>query len=119
MRRLRISLLHLAPVPYDVQHNRLLVESALKIAASHGADWAITPELCVSGYLFVEHIGTDWILPQPDEWMQGICRLVKERDLTVFLAQPERDPESGKLYNTVFIINPQGTSSVSAIIPSF
>ena len=108
MRRLRISLLHLAPVPYDVQHNRLLVESALKIAASHGADWAITPELCVSGYLFVEHIGTDWILPQPDEWMQGICRLVKERDLTVFLAQPERDPESGKLYNTVFIINPQG-----------
>ena len=108
MRKLRISLLHLAPVPYDVPYNRRLVESALKIAATNGADWAITPELCVSGYLFMEHLGTDWILPQPDEWMLGICQLVKERALTVFLAQPERDPENGKLYNTVFVINPQG-----------
>ena len=108
MRKLRISFLHLAPVPYDVPYNRRLVESALKIAATNGADWAITPELCVSGYLFMEHLGTDWILPQPDEWMLGICQLVKERALTVFLAQPERDPETGKLYNTVFVINPQG-----------
>ncbi len=108
MGRVRVSFLHLAPVPYDVEHNRRLVEEALQVAAAQGADWVITPELCVSGYLFVDHIGTDWILPQPDEWTQDFCRLVKERSLTVFLAQPERDRKSGKLYNTVFVINPLG-----------
>ena len=108
MRRLRISFLHLAPVPYDVPRNRRLVESALNVAARQGADWVITPELCVSGYLFMQHIGSDWILPQPDEWTQYFCGLVKERALTVFLAQPERDPESGKLHNTVFVINRWG-----------
>lgn len=105
---MRISFLHLASVPNDVQHNRRLVESALKVAAREGADWAITPELCVSGYLFVKHIGTDWISPQPDEWMQGFCKLVRELGLTVFLGLPEQDAESGKLYNTVFVISRQG-----------
>ena len=108
MRKVRISFLHLAPVPYDVEHNRGLVESALRVAAGQGADWVITPELCVSGYLFEEQIGTDWILSQPDAWTQDICRLVKEQSLTMFLAQPERDQESGKLHNTVFVINHLG-----------
>ena len=108
MRRLRISFLHLAPVPYDVAHNRRLVESALNVAAKQEADWVITPEMCVSGYLFMQHIGTDWILPQPDEWTRNLCLLVKEQAMTVFLAQPERDPDSGKLYNSVFVINRQG-----------
>jgi N-carbamoylputrescine amidase len=80
----------------------------VKVAAREGADWAITPELWVSGYLFMERIGTDWILPQPDEWMHGFCRLVKELGLTVFLSHPERDRESDKLYNTVFVINRRG-----------
>ena len=108
MRKVRISFLHLAPVPYDVEHNRGLVESALRVAAGQGADWVITPELCVSGYLFEEQIGTDWILSQPDAWTQDICRLVKEQSLTMFLAQPERDQESGKYTHTVFVINHLG-----------
>ena len=108
MRKLRISFLHLAPVLNDVEHNRGLMESAVRLAAREGADWAITPELWVSGYLFMKHIGTDWILPQPDEWMQGFCRLVKELGLTVFLSHPERDRESDKLYNTVFVIDRRG-----------
>ncbi len=108
MKKRRISLLHLAPVLNNVPHNRGLLESAVRAAAGDGTDWAITPELCVSGYLFMQHIGTDWILPQPDPWMQGFCRVIKELDMTVFLSHPERDGVSGKLYNTVFVINRQG-----------
>jgi predicted amidohydrolase len=108
MSKLRISLLHLAPVTGDIQHNRRLLESAVNAAAREGADWAITPELWVSGYLFMNQIGADWILPQPDEWMQGFCRLVEENGLTVFLSHPERDRESDKLYNTVFAIDRRG-----------
>jgi N-carbamoylputrescine amidase len=108
MRRLRISLLHLAPITSDVAHNRKLVEVGVKAVAQQGADWAITPELCISGYLFMNQIGTDWILPQPDGWMQDFCHLVKEHRLTVFLSHPERDPNTDKLYNSVFVINPHG-----------
>ncbi|HEX2242185.1 MAG TPA: carbon-nitrogen hydrolase family protein, partial [Gammaproteobacteria bacterium] len=108
MKKLRISFLHLAPTLCDIDHNRGLVESAVKTAAAQGADWAITPELCIPGYLFMGQIGTDWIRPQPDAWMQGFCQLVKQRHLTVFLSHPERDPDTDKLYNTVFVISPQG-----------
>ncbi len=108
MVNLRVSLLHLAPVTGDVAHNRSLVESALKLAAAGGAEWVVTPELCIPGYMFMREIGTDWILPQPDDWMQGFCRLVKDLRVTVFLSHPEKDPMTDMMYNTVFVINPQG-----------
>ena len=108
MRELRFSFLHVAPIVCEVDHNRKLLESALRVAAEQGAAWVVTPELCIPGYLFQNVIGTDWILPQPDEWMRSFCQSVKEYQLTVFLSHPERDPESSQMYNTVFVINPQG-----------
>ena len=108
MKRLRISFLHLAPVTSDIDHNRKLVERGVAVAAELGAGWVITPELCIPGYLFMKTIGTDWILPQPDPWMDGFLGLVKEHNLTVFLSHPERDPATGKLYNTVFVIDGNG-----------
>ena len=108
MRKLRVSFLHLAPITNEVEHNRRLVESAVKVASQEGADWAVTPELCIPGYMFMQQLGTDWILPQPDPWMRSFCSLVKEEQLTVFLSHPERDSVGGKLYNTVFVINPDG-----------
>ncbi len=112
MNKLRIALLHVAPKLNQISHNRILLESALKVAAKEGAQWAITPELSVSGYLFEKDIGTDWILPQPDPWMQSFCGLAKALNITVFLSHPERDLArdlaSEQLYNSVFVINRQG-----------
>ena len=34
----------------------------MKLAAARGADWVITPELCIPGYMFLREIGSDWIL---------------------------------------------------------
>jgi N-carbamoylputrescine amidase len=109
MKTLRISLLHLAPVLGDIQGNRRLVELGAEVAAEQGADWVVTPELCISGYLFDEKIGTDWILPQPDPWMRIFCQQVEHSPMTVFLSHPDRDPQTQKLYNTVFVIDPTGT----------
>ena len=108
MKPLRISFLHLAPVTSDIVHNRQLVEQGVKLAAQQGAQWVITPELCIPGYLFMSKIGTDWILPQPDPWMNGFLGLVKAHGLTVFLSHPERDPATEKMYNTVFVIDRNG-----------
>jgi len=105
---LRMAFLHLAPIPGDLEGNRALVESAITYAAREGADWIITPELCVCGYSFTDIIGTDWIRPQPGRWMQGICRSAARLGVTLFLSHPERDPETNKLYNSVFVIGPDG-----------
>lgn len=101
-----IALLHLETVSGDIERNRHVIVEAVKYAASAGAQWIITPELAVSGLQFVHVIGTDWIRPQPDSWMQQFCRLVKSVKRTVFLSCPER--EVNKLYNSVFVINPDG-----------
>ena len=106
---LRIALLHLAAVPGDLETNRRLVQAAVTSAAGFNAKWILTPELCITGYDFADQIGTDWILHQPDAWMAGFCRLVKQLRVTVFLSHPERDRRTGKLYNSVFVLAPNGS----------
>ena len=108
MRKMRIAFLHLAPVTNEIQRNRQMVENAVKIAAEDGANWVVTPELCIPGYMFMKQIGVDWIHPQPDEWMQGFCRLVADSKVTVFLSHPEKDRLTNKLFNTVFVIESSG-----------
>ncbi len=105
---LRIAFLHLAPVSGAVAQNRHLVTQAITTAACAGADCIITPELAVSGYTFADTLGTNWIAPQPDHWMSRICRLAARLRVTLFLAQPEKDPRSQQLYNTVFAIGSDG-----------
>ncbi|HEY7041013.1 MAG TPA: carbon-nitrogen hydrolase family protein [Methylomirabilota bacterium] len=105
---LRIALLHLAPVPGEVAHNRRLIDAAVTAAARAGARWIITPEFGVSGFTFADRIGTDWILEQPDPWMSGFRRRVADLSATVFLSHPERDAPTGALHNSVFVIGPDG-----------
>jgi N-carbamoylputrescine amidase len=107
-RSLRIALLHLDPVPGDLAHNRLAVETAVATAAQLGASWILTPELCVCGYSFAGRIGTDWIARQPGPWLMDFCRRVGLLHVTVFLSHPERDLQTGQLHNTVFVIGPSG-----------
>jgi predicted amidohydrolase len=105
---LRISYLHIAPELGNIEGNRGLIERGTELAASLGSDWVITPELCIPGYLFSHEIGTEWILEQPDEWMQKFCLLVKKHQLTMFLSHPERDSNTNQLFNSVFVIGPSG-----------
>jgi predicted amidohydrolase len=106
---LRIALLHLAPRPADLVYNRQLVETAVTMAADLGAVWVLMPELCICGYSFAEEIGTDWIVPQPDPWMNTFCQRVARLHVVVFLSHPERDPQTAKLHNSVFVIAANGT----------
>lgn len=108
MSRIRIALLHIAPKTGDIPYNRALLERGLRRAAGLGAQWVVTPELAVSGYLFMDLIGTDWILPQPDEWMQQFGALAGRLGVTAFLSHPERDAAAGRLYNSVFVLGAGG-----------
>ena len=102
----RVALLHLSVVPGAIERNRSVLEEAVKHAAASGAQWIITPELATCGLQFARTIGTDWIEPQPDPWMKRFCLLVRGLKRTVFIGCPERD--SGRLYNSVFVIDSRG-----------
>lgn len=108
MALLRIALLHLAPCPGDLRYNRRLVDRAVDTAAAYGATWILTPELCICGYDFADQIGTAWIVPPPDPWMASLCQRAAHLGVTVFLSHPERDAQSGKCYNTLFVIAADG-----------
>jgi predicted amidohydrolase len=52
MATVRIAFLHLAPCLRDLQANRRLIDRAVTTAATAGATWILTPELCICGYDF-------------------------------------------------------------------
>jgi predicted amidohydrolase len=106
---LRIAMLHLGPRLGDLEYNRRLLETAVTTAAGLGAEWVITPELCLSGYQFSSCIGTAWIAPPPDPWMVHLHQVVARLGITLFLSHPEREPQTAKLYNTVFVLGADGT----------
>jgi predicted amidohydrolase len=108
---LRIAFLHLAPVPGDLVGNRRLIETGIRQAAQAGANWILTPELAVCGYSFVDRIGTDWIVPQPDEWMTQMGRLAARLRITLFLSVPEQDHRTKQRHNSLFVITPDGRLS--------
>jgi 5-aminopentanamidase len=108
-RTLRVAFLHLAPRLGDLGSNRRLVETAVTTAVGRGATWILTPELCICGYGFADEIGTDWIVLPPDPWMRDFCQLVARLQVTVFLSHPERDHQTAKLHNSVFVIAANGT----------
>jgi len=105
---LRIALLHLAPRLGDLEYNCQLVETAASTAAALGAEWVMTPELCLCGYQFPHRIGTAWVAPHPDPWMERVRRVAARLRITMFLSHPERDRHTDKLYNTVFVIAADG-----------
>ncbi len=63
---LQIALLHIVPRLGDLAWNRHLGATAVTSAAGLGAEWIITPELCLCGYRFSDRIGT-----AKRAWSQG------------------------------------------------
>jgi predicted amidohydrolase len=93
--------------PGALSFNYLLLERGLRVAAASGADWVIAPELCISGYRFIDAIGTDRIAIHPDKWTNNICRLAKSLKLVAVFGHVERDTP-GNLYNCSLMVDAQG-----------
>lgn len=104
----QIAMLHLVPRLGGLEHSRRMVERAVGVASDLGADWGITPELCLSGCQFERRMGVDWIVARPDAWMVRVYQLVGRLRLTVFISHADRDPLTDILHNSVFVGGPDG-----------
>ncbi|MEO0367716.1 MAG: carbon-nitrogen hydrolase family protein [Pseudomonadota bacterium] len=111
---LKIALLHLELKYADLESNTSLMERGIALAARHGADWVLTPELALTGYRFDLELGTEWIPFGPDQYVERIQEVAKSNDVVVFLGHLEKvestiTPDAGdSLFNTVFVINNDG-----------
>ena len=106
---LKVAMLHLEPRIGEMDRNCDLYGHAMETAARAGAEWILTPELGLTGYRFDLAIGTDWIRPSPDEWVNRLRKTAARLGVTLFLGHLELDAADGKRYNTVFVIGPDGS----------
>lgn len=105
---MKVALLHLELSGGPEQDNLKVIESAIRIAAMHGASWVVTPETAVQGYFFAGKVGTENIPVQPSANLQGIIQLANKENLTVFLGCAEQDTMTKKYYNSCLVIGPEG-----------
>lgn len=109
-----IAMLHLELKYADLEHNAALIEAGINLAAQHGADWVMTPELSHTGYRFDLKIGTDWIDVGPDKYVKRVQSLAKKNQVTVFLSHLEKARVKSKktnayeIFNTLFVIDESG-----------
>jgi 5-aminopentanamidase len=106
--RIELAMLHLEPQLGELDANTDLYERAIGRAAKAGANWILTPELGLTGYYFVRKIGTDWIKPGVDRWVERIQRTAARYRVTIFLGHLELDSADANLYNTMFVIGRDG-----------
>ena len=105
---LRLALLHLDAIPGDIAGNRARIEAGIQEAVGQGADWIMTPELAETGYNFASRIGTNWIAPFPDAWISTLAAIARDNRVALFVGFAERDAKSGKLHNSVAVIDRDG-----------
>lgn len=105
---IRLALLHLDARPGEVAANRQAIEAAIRDAVANGADWLITPELAESGYNFARRIGTAWIEPFPGAWVSTLAAIARDNGIGLLVGLAERDARSGRLYNSVAVIDRHG-----------
>jgi predicted amidohydrolase len=107
-RSLTVAFLHLAPELAELDRNRSLIEHGTRVAANSAADWVLSGELVVPGYRFEPLIGTTWIEEQPDGWIRRLAHLSSDLGVASFVSHPEREPVTGKLFNSLFVIGRNG-----------
>ena len=98
-----VALLHLAPRPGDIAHNKRMIESAVRRAAAMGAVFVVSPELAVSGYGFRDAIGTDWIARDQPELFAWAGDIARQASVFLLLGTPEAD---GRLFNSQILFAP-------------
>lgn len=100
-----LALLHLAPRPGEIEHNKRLVEDGVRRASARGASIVVSPELALSGYGFRDLIGTDWIAEGQAALFAWAAELARQASVTLVLGTPEAD---GRLFNSLILFGPGG-----------
>ena len=97
------------PMLFDKQGNITRLIELVERAAAGGAKLITTPEMGISGYCFFGTAEAEIMAePVPGPSTEIFAELAAIHDCHIVIGLPERDPESGLLYNSAVLIGPQG-----------
>jgi 5-aminopentanamidase len=105
---IRVACAQLAPVLGDLEGNRLRAAAAIEQAAARDAALVVLPELCSSGYAFVDSTEASRSAepidgPTVSQWSE----LARRHQIVIVGGVCEHDRD-GALYNTAVVVEPHG-----------
>jgi predicted amidohydrolase len=110
MHSLRLTLVHFRVRHQEPADNRRRLVAHFTAAARRGAAIAVGPELAVSGYGFQSPAAVEpYAETAAGPTLSALADVARSYGLYVCIGIAEKDPETGILYNSAFVLGPQGT----------
>jgi predicted amidohydrolase len=91
----------------DKERNNLRAEQNIRKAAQAGANIIVIPELFNTGYRLDERY-SEFAETIPGSTVERMAVLAKSEGVYIAGSITEQDPDSEKLYDTAFLVSPQG-----------
>ncbi|MFN3612380.1 nitrilase-related carbon-nitrogen hydrolase [Tepidimonas sp.] len=96
------------PAAGDVAAALRRLEEAAARAAAQGAQWLVTPEMALTGYLIAPERLAELAEPADGPLAQAVAALARRHRLGIAYGWPERHPDGAKPWNAVQAIGPDG-----------
>ncbi|WP_184728258.1 nitrilase-related carbon-nitrogen hydrolase [Saccharopolyspora phatthalungensis] len=97
------------PTLFDKDRNISRLLDLVEQAAHAGAKLVTTPEMATTGYCFFDEAEAERMAePIPGSTVDRFAALASAHGIHVVLGMPERDVDSGLLYNAAVLIGPDG-----------
>jgi N-carbamoylputrescine amidase len=107
---MKVAAVQYAPVFRAVEANRNTAVKMVHLAAEAGAQLIVLPELCLTGYSFMNKLAAApfaEVVPESPAFV-GFQELSSALDVAIAWGFMEKDPGTGKLYNAQALVLPEG-----------
>lgn len=109
MSSLKLGLLHLAVEHKQPDSNRQQLLTLCREAGERGVQLIVAPEMAISGYAFADiRDMAPYAETVTGPTLTGVAAICRAYGIYACIGMAERDLDSGILYNSAFVIDPQG-----------
>lgn len=106
---LQVAAVQFEPTLFDKAGNIDRVADLVTRAAMGGARLITAPEMCTTGYCFFDQREAERMAePVPGPTTERFEQIAREHHCYIVFGLPERDEETGLLYNTAAFVGPEG-----------
>ncbi|QNJ95392.1 amidohydrolase [Mycolicibacterium fluoranthenivorans] len=106
---IQVAAVQFEPTLFDKPGNIDRVAELVTRAAAGGAELITAPEMCTTGYCFFDQREAERMAePVPGPTTDRFAQIAREHHCYIVFGMPERDEQTGLLYNTAAFVGPDG-----------
>lgn len=119
--KLRIGVVNFQAAWGNIPENLARIERICQDAKEKDAEMVIFPETAVSGYSILQQGAMQRNVAEqiPGACSKKICQIAKDLELYIAAGMPERDGQTGNIYNSLLAVSPKGVDAVYRKIHPF